>query len=176
MMKQLAAIAILVGIALLVAVGCGGGSGSSETASQSDEPSETTVAAGPGGSSGSTAKGESFPRDDQRTVGGITRQEGDTIDFTVYVHDGNLYVYKSPEVAYAPNEMEFKVGQTVNFTLIGDEGSTRQHTFTVAALGIKQKVNFGATVKFTHTFNKAGTFRIQDLVFASNTGTITVVE
>ena len=78
---------------------------------------------------------------------------------------------------FDPAELSFTLGETVNFTIIGE---TEYHTFTVDELGIDEEVdasqNPGAEATFTYTFDQAGEFPLVCLVHELDgmVGTITV--
>ena len=80
---------------------------------------------------------------------------------------------------FDPAELSFTLGETVNFTIIGE---TEYHTFTVGDLGIDEEVdaseNPGAEATFTYTFDQAGEFPLVCLVHELDgmVGTITVSE
>ena len=63
----------------------------------------------------------------------------------------------SGEYKFVPSDFTFSVGETVTFSMVGE---TEFHTFTVDDLGIDEAVDGGATVTFTVTFDKAGTFKL----------------
>lgn len=63
----------------------------------------------------------------------------------------------SGKYQFDPAKMTFKVGETVNFKLVAE---TEFHTFTADDLKIDQSVDAGQTVEFSHTFDKAGTFKL----------------
>ena len=63
----------------------------------------------------------------------------------------------SGEYKFVPSDFTFSVGETVTFSMVGE---TEFHTFTVDDLGIDEAVDGGATVTFTVTFDKAGTFTL----------------
>ena len=84
-----------------------------------------------------------------------------------------------PKGAYVfePKDLTFKLGATVCFTIVAE---TELHSFTVDELEIDEdidaSVNPGATVTLTHTFDKAGTFRLVCIYHEGNgmVGTVTV--
>ena len=167
MVKPLAAIAMLAGIASLAAVACGGDE--EETAAAA-----ATVRVGPSGAAAT---------EEQITASVDLSQEGDVIDFTIIVSD-EVSVSARPGIfgsrvmgvpGFVPTELTFKVGQTVNFTLQPDDPTTK-HSFTAPALGINEIVKYGQAVYFTYTFDKPGLFHFFDTVDQPMTGTITVVE
>ena len=63
----------------------------------------------------------------------------------------------SGEYRFDPAELRFEVGQEVTFSLSGE---TEFHTFTVEELGIDVSMDIGETVEYSHTFDRAGTFRL----------------
>ena len=102
-------------------------------------------------------------------------KEGDVVDLTVLLHDGANYIAGAPPYRYQPWDMTFKVGQTVNFTLeFANPESSQRHTFNVPGLGISERVKYGKSGSFTHTFDKAGTFKLFCASFNDMTGDITV--
>ena len=78
---------------------------------------------------------------------------------------------------FDPSDLNFKLGETVTFTIVGE---TEYHTFTVDELGIDEDVDgslkANASSTFTHTFDRAGTFKLVCLVheLEGMVGTITV--
>ncbi|MDA1189922.1 MAG: cupredoxin domain-containing protein [Chloroflexi bacterium] len=66
--------------------------------------------------------------------------------------------------AFVPDTLEFKTGETVNFTL---EGEGEFHTFTVSGLGIDEIVSGTDVVQFSFTFDKPGTYQLVCLPHAS---------
>ena len=101
--------------------------------------------------------------------------EGDTVDLTIKLWDGTMYVYGTPPYRWEPKDMTFRIGQTVNFTLeFADPDSRLKHTFNVPGLGIDEKAKYGKSHDFTYTFDKAGTFHILCAVHNPMTGVITV--
>lgn len=109
-------------------------------------------------------------------------QEGDTVDLTVHITEIMNFAGAVGGKDFVPSEMTFKVGQTVNFTLVPPSESTKTHSFTVFGLGINQFVKYGNPATLTYTFDKSGTFRLISTTmspeFGRGTmkGTITVVE
>ena len=63
----------------------------------------------------------------------------------------------SGEYSFDPSAMNFKIGETVNFSLTSE---TEFHTFTVNDLDIDVSVDFGETVDVSFTFTEAGTFEL----------------
>ena len=63
----------------------------------------------------------------------------------------------SGEYLFDPSAMNFKVGETINFSLTSE---TEFHTFTVNDLDIDVSVDFGETVDVSFTFTEAGTFEL----------------
>jgi plastocyanin len=74
---------------------------------------------------------------------------------------------------FAPVNYEFSVGESVNFAFVAQ---SQFHTFTVNDLGIDVAVDGGKTVDFSHTFDKAGTYKLICIPHEAlgMTGTITV--
>ena len=71
----------------------------------------------------------------------------------------------SGKYQFSPAEMQFKVGETVEFTIAAE---TEFHTFNVDELNIDQSVDGGETIVFTHTFDTAGTFRLYCIPHGEN--------
>ena len=67
----------------------------------------------------------------------------------------------SGEYQFVPSKLQFKLNETVTFEMLAE---TEFHTFTVDALGIDESANGGETLKFTHTFDKPGTFELYCIV------------
>ena len=77
----------------------------------------------------------------------------------------------SGKYQFSPSDLTFKVGEKVEFTLLGE---TEFHTFTVDDLGIDESLDAGEEVVFTFTFDTAGTFDLICLAHPQMTGAITV--
>ena len=77
----------------------------------------------------------------------------------------------SGKYQFSPSDLTFKVGEKVEFTLLGE---TEFHTFTVDDLGIDESLDAGEQVVFTFTFDTAGTFDLICLAHPQMTGAITV--
>ena len=77
----------------------------------------------------------------------------------------------SGKYAFEPSDFSFSVGETVEFTLLGE---TEFHTFTIDDLGIDEALDAGEEVVFTFTFDKAGSFDLICLSHPQMTGTFTV--
>ena len=160
MHQRILSVTILAVLLSLVVVACGGGDDEEQAAAAA---SHFTVApAAP-------------------LAGGITRQEGNIIDFTIIVSDGptigqsQLHYTTAP--ASIPSEITFNVGQTVNFTLQPDDPTSGfKHNFTVSSLGISEVIKYGQPTTFTYTFDKPDNFRFFNVIDSRMWGTITVVE
>ena len=161
MLKQLVPILILATIVSLAAMACGGGEVSTPTPTQRPSPPPPPRAPA------------SAVASDTPTAAGQSGVAGDGTQVTVINHD----LAGSGVYAFEPSEYSFKVGETVTFTLIGE---TELHSFTVDELeidiDIDATVGPGATGTLTHTFDKAGTFRLVCIYHEGNgmVGTITV--
>ena len=91
-------------------------------------------------------------------------KQGDVIDFTVGIREDAVeYARKRAGIWFEPDEMTFKVGQTVNFTIKPRSDSTKSFSFTVTALDINEKIKFGNPASFTYTFDKAGRYRLRSI-------------
>ena len=77
----------------------------------------------------------------------------------------------SGKYQFSPSDLTFKVGEKVEFTLLGE---TEFHTFTVDDLGIDESLDAEEEVVFTFTFDTAGTFDLICLAHPQMTGAITV--
>ena len=168
MVKQLAATAILVGIVALAAVACGGGDDQeAPAAAAAAPPAETTPAA--------TTNGET-------PTSVNLSQNGDTVDLTVHITENTSVIGRVEGENYVPSEINFRVGQTVNFTIVPPPESRLTHSFSVREIGINQLVKFGNPATLTYTFDKLGTFKVFSILRPYSvggdrmTGTITVVE
>ena len=169
MIKPILIVGILVGIASLAAVSCGGGD---------DEEAPPAAAAAPAGADAAApdqgsarvelpSQGTSFAIP---AVSGVTRREGNVIDFTLNSLGGgtslstNSNLQNAAPNTYDIREMNFNVGDTVNFTIVpygdGTERALRdRHTFTIRDLGISKSVKYGNSANFTVTFDKPGRFQ-----------------
>ena len=63
----------------------------------------------------------------------------------------------SGKYQFNPKELSFSVGESIDFEVTAE---TEFHTFTVDELEIDEALGAGETVKFSYTFDKAGTFRL----------------
>ena len=63
----------------------------------------------------------------------------------------------SGKYEFSRTDFQFKVGETVEFTVSAE---TEFHTFNVDELGIDKSLSGGETITFTHTFSKAGEFKL----------------
>ena len=166
-MKRLVPIAILAGILSLAAVACGGGDDQEAPAAAAPAAAEPTPAA--------TINGDT-------PVSADLSQESGTVDLTVHITEIMNFAGAVGGKDFVPSEMTFKVGQTVNFTLVPPPESTKTHSFTVFGLGINQFVKYGKPATVTYTFDKPGTFRLISTTMSPEfgrgamKGTITVVE
>ena len=156
MVKPLTAIAILAGIVSMAVVACGGGD-------EEDAPPPLAAAAA-----------EDTP------TGGVTGYTDGSTDYTVNLigiqGGGMAMLWAGTRYFFDPDELVFKVGETVNFTISPELDSGFKHTFTVKELGIDETVKFSQAATFSYTFDKPGTFKlICNLLWTSGmTGTITV--
>ena len=78
---------------------------------------------------------------------------------------------KAGQYKYNPREFNFKVGQSVTFTLVGDSDT---HTFTADDLKIDEFLEQNETRSFVFTFDKAGTYMVVCIPHPEMTGTIRV--
>ena len=78
---------------------------------------------------------------------------------------------KAGQYKYNPTEFNFKAGQSVTFTLVGDSDT---HTFTADDLKIDEFLEQNETRSFTFTFDKAGTYKVVCIPHPEMTGTIRV--
>ena len=159
-------IGILVGIASLAAVSCGG-----------DEEEAAPAAAAPAAATSAPDQGPArveLPRQGTSyaipAVSGVTRREGNVIDFTLNSLGGGANLstqsnlHNTAPNTYDIREMTFNVGDTVNLTIVpygdGTERALRdRHTFTIRDLGINESVKYGKAANITITFDKAGRFQ-----------------
>ena len=155
MPKRLAPLVPLVGIASLALVACGGDDG--------EATAPTVAAAQP--QLDPTAVITPTPEPTRPAGAGITKRDGNVVEMTLTIVGGGgttepkSNTYGAVPFQWFPNEMTFKVGDTVNFTLIPTEDKKQQHRFLLRDLGVGQSIKYGNTAYFTHTFDKPGTFR-----------------
>ena len=156
MVKPLTAIAILAVIASMAVVACGGGDGEEAApppaaAAAADVPTE-----------------------------GVTGYTDGATDYTVNLigiqGGGMSMLWAGTRYFFDPDELIFKVGETVNFTISPPLDSGFKHTFTVKELGIDETVKFSQAATFSYTFDKPGKFElICNLLWTDGMkGTITV--
>ena len=175
MIKQIAVIAILASVVSLAAVACGGGDDESAApppAAAAPAPEAAAPTATPAIAVTSPGKIE-FPD----RVRGVTGQTDGVTQFTLNIQETvEAYGYHTG-VYFDPGEMTFKVGETVNFTVIPNPESRQRHSVTVRDLGIDVEAKYGKQVTFTHTFDKPGRFKLVDKHFPEFArGWINVVE
>ena len=169
MIKPILIVGILVGIASLAAVSCGGG----------DDEEAAPAAAAPAAAATSAPDQETArvePPGNQDTsyaipaVSGVTRREGNVIEFTLNSLGGGANLstqsnlHNTAPNTYDIQEMTFNVGDTVNFTIVpygdGTERALKdRHTFTIRDLGISESVKYGNSANVTITFDKPGKHR-----------------
>jgi len=78
---------------------------------------------------------------------------GDVTKFTIVNQD----VGGSGEYKFEPNELQFSVGETVEFSVTAE---TEFHTFNIDELNISQEMDARETVTFTFTFDTPGEYRL----------------
>ena len=164
MLKGLILIAMVAIIATLAAVACGGGDDGEATA----PPPPAAAGTPPPAAAAPPPQAPPPPATPSADCPAGATQ------VTVINHD-----LGGPKGAYGfePKELTFKLGETVCFTNIAE---TELHSFTVDELGIDIDINGsgnpGATGTVTHTFDKAGTFRLVCIYHEGNgmVGTLTV--
>ena len=144
-----------IGILLLIAIAaCGGNENDSSTSVDSPAPPAQAPASviekAPGAGQGSKETGT----ESSQASGNITK-----------VKVVNQDPAGSGKYQFSPDEMQFKVGETVEFTITAE---TEFHTFNVDELNIDQSVDGGETIVFTHTFDTAGTFRLYCIPHGEN--------
>ena len=149
-LRRLLPLAVLVALFSLVLAGCGGdddGDTASVPATVAPPAAAAPTSAAPAPAS---------------TGGG-----GDLTKISVINQDPG----GSRKYAFDPSDLSFSVGETVEFTLLGE---TEFHTFTIDDLGIDEALGAGEEVVFTFTFDKPGSFELICLSHPQMTGTITV--
>ena len=179
MTKRLMLIAMLVGLVTVAAVACGGDDDedAAAPAAAAAEPTAAAAAAAPAAAEPAAAGTVAPPEIAATATSGEIRvadnrpatafavdlsRQGDVIDFTVGIReDAVLYAQTRAGIWFEPDEMTFKLGQTVNFTIMPPSDSKKSYTFTVADLGIAYNIKFGNAVSFTYVFDKAGQFRLR---------------
>ena len=187
MVKQLAAIAILASVVSLAAVACGGGDDEEEPAPP-PPPAAAAVPTGAPAAESVEARDLNAEAEAQATAiaqvagpTGVTGHTGGATDFTIFLAEGTAikqaghWVGPAP-FRFVPEELTFKVGETVNFTLKPPDQSRVLHYFVIQELGVNEAVKYGKPTTFTFTFDKPGTFRLfcQTHVTWGMIGTITV--
>jgi plastocyanin len=142
-MKRLVPVLALVALVGLIAVACGEGTPAASPTATPARSSPSPVVKAPTPTTEPVAKESEQPKE--------TTAEGARV--VVELEDPG----KSGKYAFDPSKFTFKVGDTVNFKLVAE---TEFHTFTADDLKIDQSVDAGQTVEFSHTFDKAGTFKL----------------
>ena len=155
MVKQLAAIAILVSVVSLAAAACGGGD------DEAAAPPPPAAAAAPGATAAPAA-------DAQETVpvrSGVTGiDENGVIQYSIYVVGGGgsggekSTIFGAAAFGYDVEEITFNVGDTVHFTAIPTEDVKQSHTFSIPEFNALASLRFGNTGETTVTFDKPGRF------------------
>lgn len=198
MTKRLMLIAMLIGLVTVAAVACGGDDdeGAAAPAAAAAAPTgEAAAGAAAPAAAEPAAVGTVLPPEIAATAtSGTIRvadnrpatafaadlsRQGDVIDFTVGIReDAVLYAQTRAGIWFEPDEMTFKLGQTVNFTIMPPSDSKKSYTFTVADLAIAYNIKFGNAVSFTYVFDKAGQYRLRSFPGAEfgMIGVINVVE
>ena len=72
---------------------------------------------------------------------------------------------------YDPNEMTFSAGQTITFSLVGNDDT---HTFTIEDLDVDEFLEQNETRSITVAFNTAGTYKLTCIPHPEMKGTIVV--
>ena len=78
---------------------------------------------------------------------------------------------KPGQYEYDPSEFAFKVGEAVDFTLVGDP---ELHTFSISSLGVDWSLAPEETKTFAFTFSAAGTYEVVCIPHPEMKGTIVV--
>ena len=147
---------LLAGIVSLAGVACGGDA-------EEEAAAPTEAAAQPQLSP--TAVVTPTPEPTRPAGAGITNRDGNVVEMTLTIVGGGgttepkSNTYGAVPFQWFPNEMTFKVGDTVNFTIIPTEDKKQQHRLVLRDLGVGQYIKYGNTAYLTHTFDKPGTFR-----------------
>ena len=149
MIKPLAAIAILAGIASLAAVACGGGD-------EEDAAAPPPSAAAPAAESQTTGAVRS----------GVTGvDENGVIQYSIYVIGGGgttgqkSATYGAAPFTYDVDEITFNIGDTVHFTAFPTADAKQSHTFSITELDAITRMKFGNSGEVTVTFDKPGRFQ-----------------
>ena len=140
-MRKTSLITVAVALAALVVIGCGGSDSEPVAAPQQAAPAAPAAPPAPA-------------------------QSAADVFEVINMDPGGSGKYE-----FDPAEMNFKVGQKVDFAL---KAESEFHTFTVTELKIDVALDAGKTVPFTFTFNTAGTFKLKCLSHPQMTGEITV--
>ena len=78
---------------------------------------------------------------------------------------------KPGQYEYDPGEFTFRVGESVDFTLVGDP---ELHTFSISSLGVDWSLAPEETKSFAFTFTTAGTYAVVCIPHPEMKGTIVV--
>ena len=156
-MRRFLPLAILVALISLALVACGG---DDDGDTPSVQPTAAVPTAPPTTAAAPVSTLPVAPTAGTGTAGDVTR-----------IKVVNRDPGGSGKYAFDPDDLSFNVGETVEFTLLGE---TEFHTFTVDDVGIDEALDAGEELVFTFTFDKAGSFDLVCLSHPQMTGTITV--
>lgn len=144
MLKKISPVLALAALIALFAVACG-------ESAPAAAPTPTATRSSPSPVPKVEATATSVSQANESTETGSTTPAGPVTE--VKLQDPGA----SGKYQFAPAKLSFKVGEAVNFKLMAE---TEFHTFTADDLKIDQSVDAGQTVEFSHTFDKAGTFKL----------------
>lgn len=141
-MRNLSLVLALFGIFSLLSIACG-----------SPPPAPPSTPTPLGESPPTPPRAESDIVEDTNSSGSDVSQSGIGRQIDVILADPA----GSGEYSFSPGTLNFEVGETIDFNLIGE---TEFHTFTVEELGIDEAVGANETAQFSFTFDQAGTYTI----------------
>ena len=144
MFKKVLPVLALVALVALLAVACG-------ESTPAASPTATATRSSPSPVPKVESTATAVPQTTAATETGGTAPSGTVTEVKLNDPGG------SGRYVFAPAKLSFKVGDTVNFKLVSE---SEFHTFTADDLKIDQSVDANQTVEFSHTFDKAGTFKL----------------
>ena len=142
-MRRFLPLAILVALISLALVACGG---DDDGDTPSVQPTAAVPTAPPTTAAAPVSTLPVAPTAGTGTAGDVTR-----------IKVVNRDPGGSGKYAFDPDDLSFNVGETVEFTLLGE---TEFHTFTVKALGIDVELSAGETAVIVVPFISRGEFEL----------------
>tara|TARA_B100001123_G_C14980645_1_gene895440 strand:+ start:117 stop:599 length:483 start_codon:yes stop_codon:yes gene_type:complete len=146
----------------LLIIACGDSS-TSDTSTGYESPNPPPV---------SSKLSQPAPATASNTAKGLSAATGTGTQVTIVNGDPGG---KTGEYIFAPDVLNFKKGESVDFTLTAE---SEVHNFNIEPLNIDTDIDAGETLSFNYVFDTVGTFKFICIFHEANgmVGTITVTE